>query len=311
VGERPTDVAHVVRQDEAGKTLGAVVRTALGLPWSKAQGLVETRRVTVGGEVVTDAARRLAAGEVVGVHPEARKVTRGMLEPERVVYVDADVLVVDKPAGLMTVPFEGERDTLADRARVLLRRAHGGDELGVVHRLDKDTSGLVVFARGLAAKKALARQIEAHTTRRVYDALVHGVAQAGTIESWLVPDRGDGLRGSCRGAPPPHAQRAVTHVEVVLALAGATHVRCRLETGRTHQIRIHLAEAGTALVGEEVYIRDHRGPRLPAPRQMLHARELGFAHPRDGRPLLFVREPPADFMATLAALRVGRSSGAS
>jgi len=307
-----------VTAEDAGQTLLAIVRRATGLPWSRAEALVTTRRVDVDGRVVAEPARRVTAGERVVVRQGAIKVTRGMLEPERVVHVDADVMVVDKPAGLMTVPFDGERDTLVDRAGVWVRR-HGGPgsvELGIVHRLDKDTSGLVVFARGHAAKQALARQFEAHTIERRYEALVHGVAVTRTWDTWLVKNRGDGIRGSWRppagaGAaarPPRDAQRAVTHVEVLEALVGATRVGCRLETGRTHQIRIHLAEAGTPIVGEEVYVRDLAGAKIAAPRQMLHARVLAFVHRRDGRLARFEREPPEDFTATLARLRVGQST---
>ncbi|MCC6624869.1 MAG: RluA family pseudouridine synthase [Deltaproteobacteria bacterium] len=289
-----------------------------GLAWSRAEALVTTRRVAVTGTHVTEPGRRVAAGEVVTVTPDAPRITRGMLEPERVVYVDPDVIVVDKPAGVMTVPFEHERDTLLDRARVWVKR-HGGpgsDELGIVHRLDKDTSGLVVFARGLAAKKALARQFEAHTIERRYEAIVHGRAATRTWDTWLVKNRGDGIRGSWRplrpdSQPPRDAQRAVTHVEAIEVMALATLVGCRLETGRTHQIRIHLAEAGTPIVGEQVYIRDlraARGKEIEAPRQMLHARVIAFVHPRDGRTVRLEVQPPEDFTMTLARLRAGQAT---
>jgi len=122
-------------------------------------------------------------------------------------------------------------------------------------------------------------------------------------------DRGDGLRGShgsyrrARGDPPPDAKRAITHVKPIAALRDATLVECRLETGRQHQIRIHLAELGHPLVGEKVYIRDYEGPKLDAPRAMLHARTLGFAHPRGGAKLAFERDPPEDFQATIESLK--------
>jgi 23S rRNA pseudouridine1911/1915/1917 synthase len=179
----------------------------------------------------------------------------------------------------------------------------------VVHRLDKDTSGVMVFARNAAAQRALAAQFRAHDVERVYQAIVHGDVGERTVESHLLLDRGDGLRGShghyrrAQGAPPADARRAVTHVRPLERLKGATLAECRLETGRQHQIRIHLAEAGHPLVGERVYIRDYDGRRIEAPRVMLHARVLGFTHPRTGRTVRFEREAPEDFRALLAALR--------
>ena len=138
---------------------------------------------------------------------------------------------------------------------------------------------------------------------------MHGAAEPATYDTLLVSDRGDGLRGSwgvfrrTRDEAPTEARRAVTRVAVQERLRGATLVTCELETGRTHQIRIHLAESGHPLVGETVYIRDWRGPRIEAPRLMLHATVLGFVHPRTGKELRFEDPPPADFTAVLERLR--------
>jgi len=138
---------------------------------------------------------------------------------------------------------------------------------------------------------------------------VHGAAIGRSFDSVLLRDRGDGLRGSYghfrrpRGKPPEDAQRAVTHVRVLERLPRATLVECMLETGRQHQIRIHLAEDGHPLIGERVYIRDFAGEQLPAPRPMLHARELGFVHPRSEQELMFSLDPPDDFLDCLEALR--------
>jgi 23S rRNA pseudouridine1911/1915/1917 synthase len=129
------------------------------------------------------------------------------------------------------------------------------------------------------------------------------------VETWLLLDRGDGLRGSygrfrqATGEVPPDAKRSVTHFRPLAALAAATLVQCRLETGRQHQIRIHLSELGHPLVGERVYIRGYAGPTIEAPRTMLHARTLGFVHPRTGEPMSFERRPPDDFQALIVALR--------
>jgi 23S rRNA pseudouridine1911/1915/1917 synthase len=145
---------------------------------------------------------------------------------------------------------------------------------------------------------------------RRYLALVHGeLKDARSIETHLIRDRGDGLRGSYgrfrrpRGPLPRDAQRASTHVRPLEPLRGATLVECRIETGRQHQIRIHLSELGHPVIGEAVYIRDYTGERIDAPRTMLHAAVLGFAHPSDGRPMRFEQPAPADFQALLAKLR--------
>ena len=285
------------------------------MPWTRARDLCKTGRVRVGGAVETDPARRLRAGDEVAIDPTAPRRCAGVLPPAAIAYSDRDVVVVRKPAGVLTCPYEdGDKDTLVDRTRAALRRERAEHErydpvLGVVHRLDKDTTGLVVFARTLPAKRALEQQFRRHTVLRRYFALVHGDAADSTMESLLVPDRGDGLRGSWGtfraplGKPPAQARRAVTHVQVVERLHAATLVECRLETGRQHQIRIHLAEAGHPLVGELVYVRDYHGPRLDAPRPMLHAATLGFDHPRTGEPMRFEEELSEDFRAMLARLR--------
>jgi 23S rRNA pseudouridine1911/1915/1917 synthase len=155
----------------------------------------------------------------------------------------------------------------------------------------------------------LAVQFRAHDVDRVYQAIVHGTVGATRVETDLIPDRGDGLRGSYghfrrpRGEPPSDAKRAVTRVTPIAGLKGATLVECRLETGRQHQIRIHLSELGHPLVGERVYIRDYPGVKIESPRPMLHAQALGFVHPRTAEHVSFQREAPADFQAMLERLR--------
>lgn len=293
-------------------TLAAVVRERTGTAWSRARRLCEEGRVRVDGERCLDPAARVSPDAEVVVDEEGPRRAAGPLAREAIVFHDRDVVVVDKPAGLLSVAdVAGNRETAADHARTLLRRIGGGADvpLGVVHRLDRDTSGLIVFTRSAPAKRTLAAQFRAHDVERVYLAIAHGTVREADVETHLVLDRGDGLRGShghfrrARGPAPPDAKQAVTHVRPVEALRGATLVECRLETGRQHQIRIHLSELGHPLVGEEVYIRDYEGPRVAAPRTMLHARTLGFAHPRTGAPMSWHSEPPADFNEVLAALR--------
>lgn len=315
-GEAPPPLT--IEGDRAGATLAALVRELVpGTSWSRARDLVRDGRVLVDGAAVTDPAHRPAAGQQVELRLAGPARPRGLLTPEAVVHLDADVVVVDKPAGVLTVPFErDDRDTLLALTRVVIRRLEAGRggspnlTLRAVQRLDKETSGLVVFARSIPAQRRLQEQLAAHDLTRRYLAIVHGAAADATYDTLLVADRGDGLRGSWghrraqRGVPPPpDAKPAVTHVRVEERLGEtATLVTCELETGRQHQIRIHLAEAGHPLVGETVYIRDWRGPRLPAPRPMLHAAVLGFVHPR-GKTLRFEAPPPADFTAVLQRLR--------
>jgi len=173
-----------------------------------------------------------------------------------------------------------------------------------VHRLDKETSGVMVFTRTWLAKQSLTQQFRAHTAHRRYLAIAHGAVRARTLRSNLVADRGDGIRGSIpAGVKRQGMQLAVTHVEPVEALRGATLVSCQLETGRTHQIRVHLSEAGHPIVGERVYVRGYQGDVLPAPRMMLHAAELGFVHPATNVEVRFERPPPVDFEEVLRRLR--------
>ncbi|HEY4998430.1 MAG TPA: RluA family pseudouridine synthase [Usitatibacter sp.] len=295
-------------------TVAAVVRELTGVPWSRARSLCTEGRVTVDGERCLDPASRVSPDAVVVVDEKGPKLDRGPLARSAIVFSDREVVVVDKPAGMLSVADEeGNRDTLVDYTRTLLRRMGAGDvPLGVVHRIDRDTSGLVVFARTVDAKRLLAEQFRVHEVDRVYHAIAHGVVAEARVETHIVMDRGDGLRGSyghfrrAKGDPPMESRRSVTHIRPIAALAGATLVECRLETGRQHQIRIHLSELGHPLVGERVYIRDYAGARIESPRPMLHARTLGFAHPRTAERVSFEREPPDDFEAMLESLRASR-----
>ena len=173
----------------------------------------------------------------------------------------------------------------------------------IVQRLDKETSGLIVFARTVDAERGLGRQFKAHTVIRRYLALVPGDVKAQTIRSNLVRDRGDGRRGSGRASDV--GKEAVTHLEVAEKLPGYTLLQCRLETGRTHQIRIHLAELGHPVCGEKVYGRAKGAPILPsdAPDLALHATELGFNHPITEEPMHWDMPLPPDLREWLEKLR--------
>jgi 23S rRNA pseudouridine1911/1915/1917 synthase len=308
----PRSAAVSANQDE--NTLAAVVRALMDdLPWTRARELCRTGRVSVDGMVELDPARRVRTGMHVAVSPTAPRLRTCGLGHEAIALCDRDVVVVRKPPGIVTVPYApGERGSLRDLAATTVRRCEGGTRSGplrVVQRLDKDTSGLLVFARNRRAERHLQQQLRTRTVERRYLAIVHGRMGSGSFESMLVADRGDGLRGSWgrrrgqRGPAPEGARQAVTHVEVVEPLAGATLVSCSLDTGRQHQIRIHLSEAGHALVGETVYVREHPGPRIDAPRVMLHAQILGFRHPRSERWVRFFEAAPPDFCAVLERLR--------
>ena len=293
---------------ELAGPLDRVVRGLFGVSWGKARTWIAAGKVRVGGERVTEATARVAAGAVVAVNEQAARLRRGELADADVVHVDAQVVVVDKPAGLSTIPYdESDVDTLEARVRGWLERkgnSRGGrPTVGVVHRLDKETSGLVVFTRTWLAKQSLTAQFRQHTVHRRYLAIAHGDVRSRTIRTFLVENRGDGLRGSARGTPPAAAREATTHVERLEALAGATLVACRLETGRTHQIRIHLSECGHPIVGDKVYTRHFAGPLLEAQRLMLHAAELGFVHPSTEHEVRWERPVPADMTAVLERLR--------
>jgi 23S rRNA pseudouridine1911/1915/1917 synthase len=223
-----------------------------------------------------------------------------------IVYDDAHVVIIDKPAGVSSVPYaDRETGTAMDLLREAWRRKRGDGRrvpLHVVHRIDKATSGLLMFAKTKSAERGLAAQLRAHTMERRYLCVAHGDVHPGRIESQLVRDRGDGLRGSTRH--PGQGKRAVTHVEVVQRLRDATLCRIRLETGKTHQIRIHLAERGHPLVGEAVYIRDYaaRAEPIASSRLLLHAETLGFEHPRTGRWVFRASKLPDDFATVLTRL---------
>jgi 23S rRNA pseudouridine1911/1915/1917 synthase len=245
---------------------------------------------------------------------------RGAPGPRPIIrHADKHLVVVDKPAGLTTMRHaeeaaefgpRGKRflpPTLADLLPGLLARRspHERTSVRAVHRLDKDTSGLVVFARTIEAERHLDGQFRAHTIERVYRAVVRGHAKDARIESWLVRDRGDGRRGS--SAVPGHGQRAVTHVRVMERLGDYTLIECRLETGRTHQVRIHLGEVGTPLCGERIYDRPLHGKPLPdgsgTQRIALHAAVLGFDHPATGERRCWTSNLPKDLADLIERLR--------
>ena len=289
--------------DQPGLTVAAFIKAKAGVPWTVAKRHVTSGKVFVDGERVTAIDHRLTAGQQV----ELKMAAPRPRDPERegvLVFDDPHVVVIDKPAGVNSVPYEErEGGTAMDLIRGAWRRMGKpatSVPLHVIHRIDRATSGLLAFAKTKRAEVGLAAQLRAHTMERQYICVAHGVVAAGRIESMLVADRGDGIRGSTTHTG--QGKRAVTHVSVERALRGATLCAVRLETGKTHQIRIHLAESGHPLVGETVYIRDYAGKLIESPRLMLHAATLGFAHPVTGERVALSSPLPPDFTAVLDRL---------
>ncbi len=328
---------HVAQAEAGHKLIAALRQWRPGESWSQVKRLIHNRHVQINGNLCSDETRALKAGDVVKVWKEPCAAP-ARADDVRIHYQDAHLLVVEKPAGVTTLRHSEERNwsprrrqfqpTLDELIRQILARkakqrgrpSRGHASRGrrpeppsirAVHRLDRDTSGLMVFARTAEAERRLVQMFRKHDLHRVYLAIVLGRIEAQTIESYLVRDRGDGLRGST--ATASEGQRAVTHVRPVEHLDGYTLVECRLETGRTHQIRIHLSEAGHMVCGEKVYVRRLGGKPVRdlsrAVRQALHAAELGFLHPVTGQRLDFRVPLPADMKRLLARLRAGTPGG--
>ncbi len=286
--------------------LDKLVAERFGLSRRAAQDAVRNGRVDVAGERCGEPGREVEADTPVEFFPNRPKA-RTVAGRLRVLHEDHHVLIVDKPAGLLTLPTaEHERDTLVDRASRYLAIRHGRRPfLGVVHRLDKETSGALALARSPEAVRAFQALFKAHDIERQYLAVVEGVVHRteGTVDLALVTDRGDLRRGVAR--MPGEGRRAVTHYRVIERFGTvATLVACWLETGRTHQIRIHLAEIGHPVVGDPVY-RPRGRPRSRAnfQRQALHAQTLGFLHPLTGQDVRVEAPLPADMTDLIADLR--------
>lgn len=316
---------------EAEHTLAKVLRSRLheSLPsWAQVKSLIEGRRVKVGHALCTDPARRVHEGEVIELLAKPVPRPKGASAEQLVIrYLDDHVVVVEKTAGMNTVRHPAELDwperhravdpTLEDLtqwaiARQRNRSAERLPRLRVVQRLDRDTSGLVVFARSADAERNLGRQFRKHTVTRRYLAVVAGILTPRTIKSRLVKDRGDGRRGST--TLPDVGKEAVTHVAVQERLKGYTLLSIRLETGKTHQIRIHLSEAGHPVCGDKVYCKlpggDVKEDASGAPRLALHATELGFDHPVTGEAMHWEMPLPKDLERFVGRLRTGNINSA-
>lgn len=271
---------------------------------SRLQTWIDAGKVTLDGSVVA-AKRRVAGGERIEVAP-VEDVAVIADAPQAIaldiVYEDAGILVLNKPAGLVVHPGSGNRDGTLQNA--LLHHAPGLSALpraGIVHRLDKDTSGLLVVAMTATAQTDLVRQLQARTVKREYVAVVRGdFKRTTTIDAAIGrhPTARTTMAVVAAGKP------ARTHVAPLERFGAATLVACTLETGRTHQIRVHLAAVGHAVVGDPVYGARRKAPNVPAfPRQALHAARLGLTHPQSRALLQWEAPLPADMAALLATLR--------
>jgi 23S rRNA pseudouridine1911/1915/1917 synthase len=248
------------------------------------------RRIVRGGERV----------ELAPPVPPAGAAPRAQRMPLKVVHEDGALLVLDKPAGLVVHPGAGVPDgTLMNALLAHAQQLAGVPRAGIVHRLDKDTTGLMVVAKTVEAQTSLVRQLAGHKIRRVYWAVVQGDPPAGGVIDAPV---GRDARARTRMAVTRRGKDAITRYRVLERYGRAALVECRLETGRTHQIRVHFQHIRHPLVGESTYRRGTRHG-LAFARQALHAVELALAHPDTGKPVHWRAEPPADFRRLLAGLR--------
>ncbi len=294
-----------VTSEEAGQRADSLLARRLeGLTRSAAARLLEEGRVTDRGRPAAKNLR-VQPGQVLEVQlpepeePEARPQNI----PLDVVYEDRDVIVVNKPTGMVVHPAPGHPDGTLVNALLY----HCGESLsgiggqkrpGIVHRIDRDTSGLIIAAKNDAAHAALSAQLSDHTLSRTYECLVSGNMKqdSGTVDAPIGRSSADRKKM----AVVPGGRRAVTHWEVVARYPGVTHLRCRLETGRTHQIRVHLAYIGHPILGDTVY-----GAKKPVPGlagQCLHATGLRFLHPRTGEPVELHCPLPEEFTRMLEKL---------
>ncbi len=272
---------------------------------NRIQGWLREARILVDGKVV-DGKKKAIGGEVVEVLELALPEQTAMLAediPLRIVFEDAAILVLDKPAGLVVHPGSGNwSGTLLN---ALLHHCPNARELpraGIVHRLDKDTSGLLVIAKTLTAQTALVRQLQARTVKRQYLALVRGeLSGGGTVNAPI----GRHPTQRIKMAVVPGAREARTHYAIRERFDKCTLVECSLETGRTHQIRVHMAHINHPLVGDPVYGRGKTGVAVldDFERQALHAWRLGLIHPDSGEHMQWESPLPADFAQLLDALR--------
>lgn len=293
--------------DQNGERLDAFLsRQGDSLSRSAAQKLIEAGAVRLNGRLPKKNDRLNLGDTVEYTIPEPKEVDIAPKDiPLEIVYEDEDVAVINKPKGLVVHPAAGHQDdTLVNGLLYAMGDSLSGinGELrpGIVHRIDKDTSGLLAIAKNDLAHTVLASQLKDHSMARTYEAIVCGSFRedSGTVDAPIGRHPTD-RKKMC--VTQRNSKPAVTHWEVVERFRGYTHIRCRLETGRTHQIRVHMAYIGHPILGDTVY--GHKKPELGQSSQCLHAGALCFRHPRDGRPILVFAPLPDYFQQVLEKLR--------
>jgi 23S rRNA pseudouridine1911/1915/1917 synthase len=326
--------------EQADSTVSRLLKESLvDVSWNRIRKLLSGRRISVNGQMCLEESRRLVADDVLRLHAESMPIPPSH-DDVQIVKMDASFVVINKPPRMVSLRHHAEMHWTPQRRAVqpsadeIVLRAVGKNLrqrrdpatlsakqrrsfLRSVHRLDRDASGLLVFARTLEAEQALIQQFSVHSVDRIYQAITEGAPEAGSITSRLVRDRGDGLRGSTSN--PEDGKLATTRFRPIEQIGRASLVECQLETGRTHQIRIHLAESGHPICGDPLY----QGPYQPvseedsrnvtdavenrpeplAPRLALHACKLAFDHPVTGERLTFESEIAPDLQRFVALLR--------
>lgn len=301
---------------DGGQRLDRALADASGLSRERIKALLGEGAIRIDGVCVSQASAKVAGGEAYAIHVPAAAPAEAAPQDIAlsVVFEDAALIVIDKPAGLVVHPAAGNPDgtlvnALLHHCRGQLSGIGGVARPGIVHRIDKDTSGLLVVAKTDAAHEGLARQFADHSITRAYRAITCGVPMpvAGTIRGAIARSSHD--RKKMALVEDGRGKHAVTHYRTLARLdaGSAALVECRLETGRTHQVRVHLASIGHALVGDPVYGRTPSRLRpilagLGFRRQALHAAELGFVHPVSGEPLHFTSATPVDMAMLLVEL---------
>ena len=338
-----------ISAEQTEKTVSRLLKESMeDVSWNRLRKLISVRRISVNGQLCLDETRRLVADDVLRVHQESLPVPPDD-EAVQIIKMDDSIVVINKPPRMVSLRHHAEMNWPPQKRRAqpsadeVVLRAVGRNLrerrdpstlpakqrrafVRSVHRLDRDASGLLVFARTLEAEQALIQQFSTHSVERIYQAITEGSPPAGTITSRLVRDRGDGTRGSTND--PDDGKLATTHFRPIEQIGRASLVECQLETGRTHQIRIHLAESGHPICGDSIYTGPYTlsvettkttestasdqpadGPR--APRLALHACRLAFEHPSTGERLTFESELAPDLQRFVGFLRSANESSDS